>query len=147
MGKPDIPVQQKTGRIASWRRDRKSWPPWNYHSDGDLGRIFDDLSTLGMNGFNPFQPPVMDIEKYKTDYGDRICPWGSIDLVYTLSHGTVEEVDAEVKQRIQKLAPGGGYILASANSITEFCKSENTLALAEAKDKTGWYPINLRDRF
>ncbi len=117
--------------------------PWVYHSDGDLGRIFDDLLALGMNGINPFQPPVMDIEKYKDDYGDRICLWGNIDLVYTLSYGTVEEVDAEVKQRIKKLAPGGGYILASANSITEFCKPENVFAMAEAKNKYGWYPINL----
>ena len=117
--------------------------PWVYHSDGDLGRIFDDLLTLGMNGFNPFQPPLMDIEKYKDDYGDRICLWGNIDLVYTLSHGTVEEVEAEVKQRIKKLAPGGGYILASANSITKFCKPENVLAMAEAKNKYGWYPIQI----
>ncbi len=117
--------------------------PWVYHSDGDLSRIFDDLLTLGMNGFNPFQPPVMDIEKYKDDYGDRICLWGNIDLVYTLSHGTVGEVEAEVKQRIKKLAPGGGYILASANSITEFCKPENVFAMAQAKDKYGWYPINI----
>ena len=117
--------------------------PWVYHSDGDLGRIFDDLLILGMNGINPFQPPVMDIEKYKEDYGNRICLWGNIDLVYTLSHGTVEEVDAEVKQRIQKLAPGGGYILASANSITEFCKPQNVLAMAEAKNKYGWYPIQI----
>ena len=55
----------------------------------------------------------------------------------------VEEVEAEVKQRIQKLAPGGGYILASANSITEFCKPENVFAMAEAKNKYGWYPIGL----
>ncbi|MGD9137130.1 MAG: uroporphyrinogen decarboxylase family protein [Desulfobacterales bacterium] len=117
--------------------------PWVYHSDGDLGRIFDDLLTLGMNGINPFQPPVMDIEKYKDEYGDRICLWGNIDLVYTLSRGTVEEVEAEVKQRIKKLAPGGGYILASANSITEFCKPENVLAMATAKNKYGRYPIQI----
>jgi uroporphyrinogen decarboxylase len=117
--------------------------PWVYHSDKDLGRIFDDLLILGMNGINPFQPPVMDIEKYKEDYGDRICLWGNIDLVYTLSHGTVEEVEAEVKQRIKKMAPGGGYILASANSITEFCKPENVLAMAETKNKYDWYPIQI----
>jgi uroporphyrinogen decarboxylase len=117
--------------------------PWIYHSDGDLTRILDDLLTLGMNGINPFQPPVMDIEKSKEEYGDRICLWGNIDLVYTLPFGSVQEVDAEVKQRIKKLAPGGGYILGSANSIMESCKPENVLAMAEAKTKYGWYPISL----
>ena len=117
--------------------------PWVYHSDGDLSRIFDDLLTLGMDGMNPFQPPMMDIESYKKEYGDRICIWGNIDLVYTLSQGSTAEVDAEVKERIKKLAPGGGYILSSANSITEFCKPENVLAMVDARNKYGNYPINL----
>ncbi|NNL75112.1 MAG: hypothetical protein HKO68_02110 [Desulfobacterales bacterium] len=117
--------------------------PWVYHSDGDLTRIFDDLLTLGMQGINPFQPPLMDIENFKKEYGDRICLWGNIDLVYTLSQGSTTEVDAEVKQRIKKLAPGGGYILGSANSITEFCKPENVLAMVNANNKYGKYPINL----
>ncbi len=117
--------------------------PWVYHSDGDLSRIFDDLLTLGMDGMNPFQPPLMDIEKYKKEYGDRICIWGNVDLVYTLSQGTTAEVDAEVKQRIKKLAPGGGYILSSANSITDFCRPENVLAMVNARNKYGTYPIKL----
>lgn len=117
--------------------------PWVYHSDGDLSRIFDDLLTLGMDGMNPFQPPFMDIEKFKREYGDRICIWGNIDLVYTLSQGSTAEVDAEVKQRIRKLAPLGGYILSSSNSITEFCKLENVLAMVNARNKYGKYPINL----
>ena len=55
----------------------------------------------------------------------------------------VNWVDAEVKQRIEKLAPGGGCILSSANSITEFCKPENVLAMVNARNKYGKYPINL----
>jgi uroporphyrinogen decarboxylase len=85
----------------------------------------------------------MDIEKFKIEYGDRICIWGNIDLVYTLSQGSTPEVDAEVKQRIKKLAPGGGYILSSANSITDFCKPENVWAMVNARNKYGKYPINL----
>ena len=42
---------------------------WVYHSDGDLTKIFDDLLTLGMNGINPFEPPVMEIEKFKEASG------------------------------------------------------------------------------
>jgi hypothetical protein len=116
--------------------------PWVYHSDGDLTKILDDLLTLGMNGINPFEPPVMDIEKFKEAYGDRICLWGNIDLIHTLPYGTIEEVYAEVRHRIKKLAPGGGYILGSANSITGFCKPENVMAMAEAKNTYGNYPIN-----
>jgi uroporphyrinogen decarboxylase len=74
---------------------------------------------------------------------DRICLWGNIDIGHTLSHATIAEVDTEVKQRIKKLAPGGGYILGSANSITDFCKPENVMAMVEAKNRYGMYPINL----
>jgi hypothetical protein len=115
--------------------------PWVYHSDGDLRILFDDLLSMGMNGFNPFQPDVMDIFKYKKQYGDRLCLWGNIDLKYTLSGGTEAEVEAEVREKIKALAPGGGYILATSNSITDCCKVENILAMIQAKEKYGRYPM------
>jgi uroporphyrinogen decarboxylase len=48
-----------------------------------------------------------------------------------------------MQDRGKNLAPGGGYILASASSITEFCKPENVFAMASAKNKYGWYPIEI----
>lgn len=117
--------------------------PWVYHSDGKLDVIFDDIVSMGMNGFNPFQPDVMDISKYKKEYGDRLCLWGNVDLNYTLSRGTEAEVEAEVKEKIKTLAPGGGYILATSNSITESCKVENILAMVRAKETYGGYPIQI----
>ena len=49
--------------------------PWVYHSDGDLTKILDDLLTLGMNGINPFEPPVMEIEKFKEASGNASKNW------------------------------------------------------------------------
>jgi uroporphyrinogen decarboxylase len=118
--------------------------PWVYHSDGDVSIIFDDLLSMGMNGYNPFQPDVMDIFKYKREYGARLCLWGNIDLKYTLSAGTEDEVETEVREKIKDLALGGGYILATSNSITDFCKVENILAMIRAKEKYGSYPIQIR---
>jgi len=115
--------------------------PWVFHSDGDLNKVFDDLLTLGMNGMNPFQPPMMDMAAIKQKYGHKLCLWGNIDLNYTLTQGRPEEVDAEVKQRIREVAPGGGYICASANSIFPSCKKENIHAMLNAIKKYGAYPI------
>ncbi|MCG8615177.1 MAG: hypothetical protein MI802_03085 [Desulfobacterales bacterium] len=117
--------------------------PWAYHSDGDLSTIFEDLLGLGMNCINPIEPPSMDIEKVKKEYGHRVALWGNIDLVHTLPHGTVEEVEAEVKERIKKIGKGGGFILGTANSITDFCKVENILAMSKAVKTYGKYPIQL----
>ena len=88
----------------------------------------------------------MEMKAMKDKYGDRVCLWGNIDLIYTLPTGTVEEVETEVKQRIKEAGPGGGYILGTANSITDFCKVENVLAMAEAVKKYGTYPINISDQ-
>ena len=117
--------------------------PWAFHSDGDLTLVMDDLLSLGMNGMNPFEPPVMDLKDAKAKWGDRICLWGNIDLVKTLPYGTVEEVEAEVKQRIKDAGAGGGYICASANSITDFCKIENVFAMTAAVKKFGSYPLEM----
>lgn len=115
--------------------------PWVFHSDGDLGPLFDDIVELGCAGYNPFQPPVMDIESYHDRYAGRFCFWGNIDITTTLTHGSVKDVDDEVRRRIARLAPGGGYILASSNSITDHCRVENVLAMLAAKQKYGRYPI------
>lgn len=107
--------------------------PWAYHTDGNAALIFDDLMSMGMNAFNPFQPDVMDIFKYKEDYGDRLCLWGNIDITYTLTRGTLAEVEAEVKEKLTRLAPGGGYIMATSNSITNYCLPENIMAMMTTK--------------
>ncbi|MCK5837146.1 MAG: hypothetical protein KAH09_07765, partial [Desulfobacula sp.] len=59
-----------------------------------------------------------------------------------LPYGTIEEVEAEVKERIQKIGKGGGFILGTANSITDFCKVENVMAMSRAVKKYGKYPIS-----
>ena len=115
--------------------------PWVFHSDGNLMPVLDDLLTLGMDGLNPIEPGAMDMKTIKARYGDRICLWGNIDLRYALTRGTPEDAEAEVKQRIREAGPGGGYILASSNSITDWCKAENVLAMARAVKKYGTYPL------
>jgi uroporphyrinogen-III decarboxylase len=113
--------------------------PWIYHSDGDLGPILDDLLTLGMNGLANIEPNAMDIVELKKKYGHRICLMGNIDLHYTLTRGTPEETESEVKKRIEEIGPGGGYILASSNGLTAYCKPENVLAMHRALLKYGNY--------
>lgn len=113
--------------------------PWIVHSDGNLMPILDDLLTLGFDGLHPLEPGPMDIEAVKRDYGHRVCLVGNIDLHYTLTQGTPAEVEAEVKQRIQTIGQGGGYMISSANSITSYCKVENVWAMINAIRTYGGY--------
>ena len=116
--------------------------PWAYHTDGDVSLLFDDLMEMKMNAFNPFQPNVMDIVEYKEKYGGQLCFWGNIDIDHTLTRGTVEETVQETEQKLKALAPDGGYIMSTSNSITDYCKVENIMAMMEVLKTCGTYPVN-----
>jgi uroporphyrinogen-III decarboxylase len=113
--------------------------PWIVHSDGNLMSLLDDLLTLGFDALHPLEPGPMDIAAVKRDYGHRLCLIGNIDLHYTLTRGTPAEVETEVKERIQTIGPGGGYMISSANSLTSYCKIENVWAMINAIRKYAAY--------
>jgi uroporphyrinogen decarboxylase len=106
--------------------------PWIYHSDGNLFPLLDDLLTLGMNGLHPLEPGAMDIRRLKDLYGNRLCLVGNIDVGPVLTEGNPELVESTVIERMQILAPGGGYMIADSNSVPYYCKAENVLALSES---------------
>jgi uroporphyrinogen decarboxylase len=83
----------------------------------------------------------MDITGIKRRYGKRISLIGNIDLGYTLTRGTPDEVRDEVRQRIRDLAPGGGYAVSSSNSVPEYVPLANFNAMREATFEFGCYPI------
>jgi len=109
--------------------------PWIYHSDGNLLPIIDHMLPLGMSGIHPLEPGVMDLDLFKRKYGKRLCMVGNIDIDYTLSKGTLDDVERAVKERIEQLAPGGGYIISDSNSVPYFCKAENVIAMSDAVRK------------
>ncbi|MGC9320373.1 MAG: uroporphyrinogen decarboxylase family protein, partial [Armatimonadota bacterium] len=47
----------------------------------------------------------------------------------TLPHGTPEDVRAEVRERIEVMGVGGGYILAPAHCIQPDTPLQNVLAM------------------
>lgn len=98
--------------------------PWIYHSDGNLVPILDDWLSLGMNGMHPIEPESMDIFELKKRIGSRVCLCGNISIT-NLTLGTPGEVEAEVKEKIERLSVGGGYIISSSNSVPGYAKPEN----------------------
>lgn len=117
--------------------------PLIYHSDGRLYPVLDDLIACGFNAIHPIETKAMDIEHLKQTVGDKLCLIGNIDLSYTLTRGTPQEVEEEVKLRLRTIAPGGGYCLGSSNSIPDYVLLENYNAMREAVFKYGRYPIEI----
>ena len=116
--------------------------PVGLHSDGDLSRLLPDLVECGFDAIHPFEPPMNDIVAIKRQWGDRIAVAGGIDLKTTLSNGTPEEIEFEVQEKAAALAPGGGWLLGSSNSIPDFVPIENYRALLAAGLKYGAYALS-----
>lgn len=133
-----FPYYKKIGEILD-----SAGLPFIFHSDGNIWDVLDDLADCGVKAIHPIEPQAMDIVEVKKQYGDRFCIFGNIDLEYTLTRGSVEDVEEQVKKRIKELGPGGGYGLASSNSIPDYVKPENYKAMIEAGEKYGKYPISI----
>jgi methanogenic corrinoid protein MtbC1 len=116
-----------------------------FHSDGNCTEILEDLLACGFHGFNPVQPNAMDIQEVKRGWGNKLCLIGNINLDSTLTLGAPQDVRAEVFERIRTLGPGGGYMVASSNSITDYVPLANMKALFEATFEFGRYPIELEE--
>jgi uroporphyrinogen-III decarboxylase len=65
--------------------------------------------------------------------------WGGVvDKQHTLPFGTPDEVYREVRERIQILGEGGGYVFNSIHNVQSNVPTENMLAMFRAvKDSSG----------
>jgi methylmalonyl-CoA mutase cobalamin-binding domain/chain len=134
-----FPFYKKIGGIC-----RDKGLGYIFHSDGDCTEAMTDIIDCGYHGFNPIQPNAMDIEEAKAKWGRKLCLIGNINLDSTLTTGTPGDVKAEVYERIRTIAPGGGYMVASSNSIPDYVPLENMKAMFKATLNYGKYPIDLK---
>jgi uroporphyrinogen decarboxylase len=116
--------------------------PWALHSDGNIEPVLNTLLDLGVVATHPNEIGAVDIRAIKKKYGHRLCVMGNVDLV-TLGNGTPEQTDGEVRNLIRDLAPGGGYIVSSGNSLASYLKLDCVTAMIQAIQRYGRYPIKL----
>ncbi|MGE5842993.1 MAG: uroporphyrinogen decarboxylase family protein [Deltaproteobacteria bacterium] len=112
------------------------------HSDGDLTMLMDDLIGMGLDVIQPIDPSCMDMVRVKKQWGDRVCLIGNVSNEL-LRSGTTEEIAARVKELLRDVAPGGGFALGSGNSVPNWARFENYMAMRETCLKHGSYPIRL----
>jgi uroporphyrinogen decarboxylase len=135
-------VKPRTHRLIAFVRDRTP-AKIALHSCGSVAWALEDLIEIGVEVLNPVQVAAqgMDTAVLKSRYGDRISFWGGIDTQRVLLRGTAEEVRAEVRTRINDLAPGGGYLLTSVHNVQPDVPAENIVAMFEEARRYGRYPI------
>lgn len=102
------------------------------HCDGAVEEILPDFIEVGIDVLNPLQTSAkgMDPRKIKTQYGDRLAFWGGgVDTQTTLPFGTLDDIRREVRERIEILRPGGGYVFATIHNIQPDIPPDKVLAV------------------
>ena len=105
--------------------------PIIFHCCGNIEPVIPLALELGVAAMHPIQTNCNDIYAYKREYGADLCLIGNMDLAGVLSFGTPDEVRRETMEQIDRLGPGGGYIVASSHSITDDVPPENYRAMIE----------------
>lgn len=108
------------------------------HTDGAIFDVIPDLIEVGVNVLNPVQTSSkgMAASRLKQTYGPQITFHGAVEGLE--GNVPVDRVVAEVKERIDVLAPGGGYVLASCNHMIDVAP-ENIIAMFETAREYGRY--------
>ncbi len=126
-----FPWLKKIGDMA-----KSSNKPLIYHTDGLLFDVMDDIIDCGVDALHPIEPQAMAIAEVKQRYGDRLSLIGHVD-VDLLARGSTEQVREQVRKNIEEAAYNGGYCVGSGNSIPDYVKYENYIAMLEAAQEFG----------
>lgn len=113
-----------------------------FHGCGAAFDLIPDLIELGFDIINPVQTSAkgMDPKRLKATYGKDIVFWGGgVDSQKTMPFGTPQQVRDEVRQRIDELAPGGGFVFATVHNIQANDPPENIIAAFETALEYGRY--------
>ncbi len=113
-----------------------------YHTCGAVRVLIPDLIDAGIDILNPVQisSPGMALTGLKQDYGRELVFWGGgVDTQRVLGTATPEQIRDHVKQNIEALAPGGGFVFSAVHDIQPNVPPENILAMWQAWQTYGAY--------
>ena len=100
------------------------------HMCGCVERFLPRLMELGMDVYDVVQPatPVMDIAVLQERFGGRLCFCGSMCVQSMLAWGTPQDVEREVRRRLE-LFPRGGLFLGPTHAVQVGSPLENILTM------------------
>jgi uroporphyrinogen decarboxylase len=119
---------------------KRSGIPIILHSDGNLNLIIEDLIDMQINALNPIELKAsMSLKDIKNKYGKKICILGGINNDI-LCHGSIKDVENEIKKVIDIAANNGGFIPSSdSGDVRNEMPVQNILEMFKAIKKFGSY--------
>jgi uroporphyrinogen decarboxylase len=120
-----------------WNHAKKLCPhiKVSLHCCGGVYPLMGDLIDAGLDAINPVQFTCsdMEVDRLKREFGKDMVFWGGgCDTRFVLSHATPAEIKEHVKQQIDILAPGGGFVFQQVHNILTGVPAENIVAMFEA---------------
>ncbi|HOI45122.1 MAG TPA: uroporphyrinogen decarboxylase family protein [Candidatus Aminicenantes bacterium] len=113
------------------------------HCCGGFFPLIPAMIEAGIDALQSLQPDARDMEprRLKAAFGGKIVLNGCIDTHQLLILGTPELVRTRVREIIETMKPGGGYIASpSHDDLLPETQVGNVLALYETVDEYGRYP-------
>lgn len=105
------------------------------HCCGGVRELLPDLIDAGLDAINPVQITArgMEAKQLKKDFGKDIVFWGGgCDTQQILPNGTPEDVYRHVKEQLEIMSPGGGFVFQQVHNILPEVPLENILAMFQS---------------
>ena len=134
-------IQPRHRRLFSFIKEQAPVKVF-YHTCGAVRKLIPDLIDAGIDILNPVQISAagMDLRGLKQEFGRDLVFWGGgVDTQGVLGTATPDQVRAHVRQNIEALAPGGGFVFAAVHDIQANVPPENILAMWETWQESGQY--------
>lgn len=112
----------------------------NFYDDGKLDGVLEFLAEAGVDIVETLAPPPLgdiDLASTKKRIGEKVCLKGHIDQINLICFGKPEEIREAVRCAIETAAPGGGFIIGTADSIRAESPPENVRAYYDAAQEFG----------
>ena len=112
------------------------------HTCGAVRPVIGDLIEAGFDALNPVQKSAagMDLAALKREFGNEVAWWGGgVDTQRVFGTGTPAQVRQDVRESIEALAPGGGFVFATVHNTQANVPPENIMAMWETLQEYGSY--------
>ena len=111
-----------------------------FHCCGYMHTIVPEWIDIGVDMVHSVQPEANDLKYLKSAFGDKMVFWGALGLQSEMYYLSPEEMDGAMRECINIMAPGGGFIAATSNYVTGEVALEKIKLMYGALKKYGVYP-------
>ena len=104
------------------------------HCCGGVRELLPDLIDAGLDAINPVQISCagMNAQELKAEFGKEMVFWGGgCDTQTILPNGTPQAVRQHVREQVEILKPGGGFVFQQVHNILANVPPENIVTMFE----------------